>query len=574
MQQIITNDKMTSRQIATLTGKAHNDLMKAIRKMEESWVKIGQGNFSQSSYTNSQNREMPMYTLSKTECLYIATKFNDEARAKLILRWQELEEENQKPMQELSRIEILKMAIDAEEASIEKQKEIDRLKPKAELVQRIVQCKELVDIGQQNFSMKKIYWIDLFCGAGGTSSGIHLLNKHVQVIACVNHDAAAIKCHQYNHPSCRHFTEDIRDWKVIMELKHMVERLRAKDPDCIINVWASLECTHFSNAKGGMARDADSRTLAEHLFYYVAELSPDFLYIENVREFLSWGPLGEDKKPIKALKGTSYENWIDEIQSEGYHYDHRLLNSADFEAYTSRLRYFGIFAKHQYKIDFPKPTATKDLVKNPHLKPWKEVKDILDLESHGKSIFGLTKQGKLYSDKTLKRAWMGLKKSVLCDDDSFLTSYYGNGLSHSISAPCNTLTTKERYVLHYVDRQWTVDTQFGNTGRALNRPSATLIAKMDKKPTYLITAQGGVEEEIRYSRPIERLMRWFMRKHGIKDVMIRSLEISELKRIQGFSEDYELIGTKTNKLKFIGNSVVPEMAKRLAETNYKIVNNL
>ena len=83
--------KMTSLQIAEITGKPHNDLMKSIRLMEDSWEKIGQGKFSQSSYINSQNREMPMYELSKSESLYIATKFNDEARAKLIVRWEQLE---------------------------------------------------------------------------------------------------------------------------------------------------------------------------------------------------------------------------------------------------------------------------------------------------------------------------------------------------------------------------------------------------------------------------------------------------------------------------------------------------
>lgn len=83
--------KMTSLEIAELSGKPHDDLLKAIRKMEVSWIKLGQGNFSESYYINKQNRKMPMYELSKTESLYIATKFNDEARAKLIIRWESLE---------------------------------------------------------------------------------------------------------------------------------------------------------------------------------------------------------------------------------------------------------------------------------------------------------------------------------------------------------------------------------------------------------------------------------------------------------------------------------------------------
>ena len=86
---------MTSLEIAELTGKQHNDVLKAIRKMEPAWTKVCQGKFSLTSriieQPNGGTREVPCYLLTKTECLYIATKFNDEARAKLVLRWEELE---------------------------------------------------------------------------------------------------------------------------------------------------------------------------------------------------------------------------------------------------------------------------------------------------------------------------------------------------------------------------------------------------------------------------------------------------------------------------------------------------
>ena len=86
---------MTSLEIAELTGKQHKDVMKAIRNMEPAWVKVRGRNFALSSriyeIPNGGTREVPCYQLTKTECLYIATKFNDEARAKLVLRWEELE---------------------------------------------------------------------------------------------------------------------------------------------------------------------------------------------------------------------------------------------------------------------------------------------------------------------------------------------------------------------------------------------------------------------------------------------------------------------------------------------------
>ena len=99
MTQIINNNKeqtMTSLEIAELTGKNHFDLMRAIRKMEPAWEKTCGCKFALTSRTiiqpNGGTREVPCYQLTKTECLYIATKFNDEARAKLVLRWEELEE--------------------------------------------------------------------------------------------------------------------------------------------------------------------------------------------------------------------------------------------------------------------------------------------------------------------------------------------------------------------------------------------------------------------------------------------------------------------------------------------------
>lgn len=451
-----------------------------------------------------------------------------------------------------------------------------------------------------------IYWIDLFCGAGGTSTGIHLANVNAKVIACVNHDAEAIKSHLANHPECLHLTEDITDWKVIVKLKKLVQELREKEPDCIINIWASLECTHFSKAKGGMARDADSRTLAEHLYNYQSELKPHSIYIENVEEFLTWGPLDDNGKPIKELKGVDYNKWRDTLISRGFDYEYDLLNAADYGAYTSRKRYFGVFSKTGFPIQFPEPTHSKGGLNG--LKPWKAVKDVLELEEEGVSVFGNNAKGKPFAENTLKRVYYGLKKfhkegvfvkrynggkvnpqeksksanrplgTILSNNThavvkpKFLTSYYGNGTHHSVDNPCNTLTTKERYALHSVEKKWLVDMQFSNKGRNVEEPCQTLIARMDKKPVYMVSTNA--EEQIDNSvekpgvRPIERLMRYYMRKHGISDVKMRMLFLSELKRIQGFPDDYVLTGTKKDKLKFIGNSVVPLMAQRLVEQNY------
>lgn len=111
----VDGDRMTSLQIAEITGKRHADVMKSIRKMEPAWEKVAEGKFALGSYKDENNQDRPCYSLNKEECLYIATKFNDEARAKLIKRWKELEEQHQKPSVPQNYLEALKSLVKSEE---------------------------------------------------------------------------------------------------------------------------------------------------------------------------------------------------------------------------------------------------------------------------------------------------------------------------------------------------------------------------------------------------------------------------------------------------------------------------
>ena len=96
---------MSSLEIARLTGKPHNDVLKAIRAMEPAWEKVNGGNFSRVEYKDAKGEMRPCFELTKTECLYVATKFNDEARAKLVLRWEELEKNARTTMTALPNFE-------------------------------------------------------------------------------------------------------------------------------------------------------------------------------------------------------------------------------------------------------------------------------------------------------------------------------------------------------------------------------------------------------------------------------------------------------------------------------------
>lgn len=377
-----------------------------------------------------------------------------------------------------------------------------------------------------------VYWIDLFCGAGGTTTGIHLAKANAKVIACVNHDAMAIKSHKENHPDCLHLTEDVRDKKVVLILFNLVSKLRKEDPGCVINLWASLECTNYSKAKGGLPRDADSRTLAESLHYYIDMLQPDYVHIENVREFMAWGPLRIKEVTEKSIKGKysalkwtihkdtkkqiyhnvpestkngrDYVKWCNKIKSKGYSYDFRLLNAADYGAYTSRLRYFGQFAKNGMPISWPTATHVKELPKSEglfpnELKKWKPVREVLDLEDEGVSIFDRKKP---LSENTLKRIYAGLEKFVANGENEF-TKVYNSGNDYqrvkSINEPIGSLTTQNS---HAKVKCIFLNTYYGNGGtHSPEEPSPTVttkdkVSKVDVNFFMNNYTNGGIHSSI------------------------------------------------------------------------------
>ncbi|WAX06710.1 hypothetical protein BF486P1_00010 [Bacteroides phage BF486P1] len=140
-ETINASEYMTSKEIAEITGKRHCDVMEAIRVMEIAWVKIGRRKFPLTSYVDRWNREQPMYKLNKTECLYIATKFNDEARAKLVIRWEELETKERQTVPALPQtyLEALKALVLSEEQKQVLALENESMKPKADYFDTLVE---------------------------------------------------------------------------------------------------------------------------------------------------------------------------------------------------------------------------------------------------------------------------------------------------------------------------------------------------------------------------------------------------------------------------------------------------
>lgn len=333
-----------------------------------------------------------------------------------------------------------------------------------------------------NYEIRLIV-IDSFCGAGGVTEGFHRAEingqKICKVIIGINHDDVAIASHAANHPDTVHFIEDFTtlDPKRLIDI---VNNAKLKYPNAKVLFLASAECTHHSKAKGGLPRDADSRSLPEHIERYVEVLQPDIIGVENVVEFIDWGPLNADNKPNKELKGIYYTNWRDTLISHGYEYEYQQMNAADYGAYTSRNRYFGIFAKDSTNISFPVKTHSKK--GDMFTEKWKAVKDVLELEIEGDSIF---ERNKPLVDATLERIMNGIVRFVIGGTNDFLLKY--NSMSQrktyrspSVDEPCPTVSCQDRIAVVKAklnEDKFLVSYNFKDKPRLFNSPFPTLTCK-------------------------------------------------------------------------------------------------
>ncbi|WP_228446386.1 DNA cytosine methyltransferase [Chryseobacterium sp. 18068] len=408
-----------------------------------------------------------------------------------------------------------------------------------------------------------LLYVDLFCGAGGTSTGVESAKIHgekcAKVIVCVNHDPNAIASHAENHPESLHLTEDIRTVEMLPIVDHVL-KMKKLYPLAKLVLWASLECTNHSKAKGGMSRDADSRTLAEHLYRYIDALHPDSIQIENVEEFLTNGPLipktviknntsycplditnsfiqklipvydkslkdvegnllpkiftknGVSFCKLKKLKlktlpkaspiwvpdpkqkGKYYNEWVNKVKRIGYLYDFQILNAADFGAFTSRKRLFIQFNKKSVPIVWPEPTHAKrpkhELFNQ--FEKWKAVKEVLDLQDEGISIFGRKKN---LVEASLDRIFHGLIKFVAGGKEQWLLKYSsrsktGKHIPPSIDDPAPTVPCQGRLGLMsttFLSKYFSCNPELNNISYNLRKkPGQALI-----QPNFLMAYYGN-----------------------------------------------------------------------------------
>lgn len=305
--------------------------------------------------------------------------------------------------------------------------------------------------------------IDNFAGGGGASTGLELaLGRKVDI--AINHDPDAIAMHKANHPYTTHYQESV--WDI--------------DPRKVCNgkevdvAWFSPDCKHFSKAKGGKPVDKHIRGLAWIVLRWAGTVRPKVIFLENVEEFKTWGPVRRGH-PIKSKAGQTFNKFISQLRDLGYDVDYRELVAADYGAPTTRKRFFMIARCDGKPIRWSKPThAPREKAKAMGLKPYRAASEIIDWSIPCPSIF---ERKKPLKEATLKRIVRGLKKFVFDEKDPFIIPIgYGENKNqaprvHDIDDPIPTITTGGH---HYLISPMLVDYHFNNDTKSVEDPHNTI----------------------------------------------------------------------------------------------------
>ena len=288
--------------------------------------------------------------------------------------------------------------------------------------------------------MKELNTVDLFCGAGGASTGMELALSRLRMRhkgLAINHWSVAVDTMRRNHPD--------------IDTKQMsIEEAVPADlvPGGVVDLlWASPSCTHHSRAKGGKPRSNQLRAQPELVLTWLDQLFVRRLIIENVPEFVDWGPLTMDGRPIERKKGACFQKWVESIEARNYIVEWRIVNCADYGDATSRRRLFLKAVRRGCgKIRWPEPTHAENpqpTLFGGELKPWRGVRECLDLSDTGTSIFNRKRP---LAKNTLRRIAVGLRKCCGLDFQMDMLGAGGNDESRVLptSAPLRTQHTANR----------------------------------------------------------------------------------------------------------------------------------
>ncbi len=420
---------------------------------------------------------------------------------------------------------------------------------------------------------KSLTIVDMFAGAGGESTGIYQAAQRLGFninLTAINHWERAVETHAKNHPSAIHLCES-------------VEKL---DPFKIVPgqkvdlLWASPECTHHSVARGGRPRSDQSRASAWIILDWISKLQVRRIIIENVPEFTTWGPLDENGIPIKSEKGKTFQAFILSIRSLGYTVDWDILNAANYGDPTIRRRLFIQAVKGGKKIMWPNPTHMENPLNHSGCKQWKSAKEIIDWTIPGQSIFN---RNKPLADATMRRIEHGIKRFWGSAAEPFLIILRGTSTSRSINEPLPTVTCSGA---HYALIEPFITRFHGGDGsekrnHSLNEPIPVIDTsnRYGLVEPFLIKYYGTGENVSQINLPLGTITtkdRFALvsgdNRYGL-DITLRMLKPNELKRGQGFSSHYQILGNMAEQTKQIGNAVPVGLAEALSEmalSEYKL----
>jgi DNA (cytosine-5)-methyltransferase 1 len=289
-------------------------------------------------------------------------------------------------------------------------------------------------------SRRKLLIADLFCGAGGTSTGIDRALSRMGLpyeLVCINHWPVAIETHKLNHPKARHHVQDIATVR-----PHLIV------PEGYLDLLtASPTCTHHSVARGGKPTSDQQRSDPWHIVTWLTELRVKRLLIENVWEFTGWGPVdARTGRPLKDRKGEYFRAWIDTIRRLGAtDLDFRKLNAANYGTAQTRQRFIMKVRFDRVMVGWAPVTHAKRepgrLELFPGMKPWRPAREIIDWSIKGKSIFTRKKP---LAPKTLARIYAGALKFGW--PEPFLVVLRNHMAAQSVDGPLPTIAASGTHI--------------------------------------------------------------------------------------------------------------------------------
>ena len=357
--------------------------------------------------------------------------------------------------------------------------------------------------GQLGLHLPEKLLVDNFAGGGGASMGIEMAFGRPVDIA-INHDPEAISMHTVNHPDTKHYCEDVWD----------VDPVKACNDKTVEFAWFSPDCKHFSKAKGGTPVEKNIRGLAWVAVKWCMSVDVEGFMLENVEEFLTWGPLNEQNKPCKDRKGQTFDgfykalttglhpthpSWNEAVEALGiekdsasqiklvkglgYDVEYKIIRASALGVPTTRKRLYLKARKDGLPIYWAeqkyKPISSLE-VQNGTALPERSAAECIDWSIPCKSIFNRPKP---LAEKTLARIARGIKRFVLDSPNPFVMEV--NGTLHEVQQADlrddgNSLNeTRSTLLTPYIVRIG--QTGFGGNGMQypLSKPLTTVTTKQE-----------------------------------------------------------------------------------------------